>query len=89
MAKTLPVSVRLESELNDRVAAVAAALDRSKSWTIEQAVRDFVEIQEWQVAAIEEGLRDVDEGRVADHQDVVQWLQSWGSNHEISPPKCD
>lgn len=46
MSKTAPVSVRLDSGLNERVAAVAAALDRLKSWVIEQAVQDFVALQE-------------------------------------------
>lgn len=50
MSKTAPVSVRLESALNDQVTAIAAALDRPKSWVIEQAVRDFVALQDgnWQ-----------------------------------------
>src|SRR5271169_3470976 len=47
MSKTAPVSVRLEAALNDQVAAIAAALDRPKSWVIEQAVRDFVTVQDW------------------------------------------
>jgi predicted transcriptional regulator len=42
MHKTAPVSVRLPESLNDQVTEVAAALDRPKSWVIEQAVRDYV-----------------------------------------------
>ncbi len=89
MPKTTSVSVRMESALNDRVAAVAAALDRPKSWAIEQAVRDFVEVQEWQLAAIAEGIRDADEGRLIDHEEVVAWVRSWGSDEELPMPSCD
>ena len=88
MAKTSPVSVRLEPDLNSRIAAVAAALDRPKSWAIEQAVKDFVEVQEWQLAAIDEGIRAADEGRVVDHQDVAAWVQSWGQTDELPMPRC-
>ena len=54
MSKTAPVSVRLDAALNERVTAIAAALDRPKSWIIEQAVQDFVAVQKWQLAAIDE-----------------------------------
>ncbi|HEY5106082.1 MAG TPA: CopG family ribbon-helix-helix protein [Caulobacteraceae bacterium] len=89
MPKSLPVSVRLAPELNDKVAAIAAALDRPKSWAIEQAVRDFVELQEWQLAAIDEGIRAADEGRVVAHEEVVAWVRSWGRPDELPMPKCD
>jgi predicted transcriptional regulator len=88
MSKTAPVSVRLEPALNDRVTAVAAALDRPKSWVIEQAVRDFVAVQEWQLAAIDAGISAADAGRVVAHEDVVAWVQSWGRPDELPMPKC-
>ena len=39
MSKTLPVSVRLAPELNKQVTDIAHALDRPKSWVIEQAIK--------------------------------------------------
>ena len=88
MSKTAPVSVRLEPALNDQVTAIATALDRPKSWVIEQAVRDFVAVQEWQLAAIDEGIRAADAGRVVAHEGVVAWVQSWGRPDELPTPKC-
>jgi predicted transcriptional regulator len=78
----------LEPALNDRVTAVATALDRPKSWVIEQAVRDFVAVQEWQLAAIDAGISAADAGRVVAHEDVVAWVQSWGRPDELPMPKC-
>jgi predicted transcriptional regulator len=88
MSKTAPVSVRLEAALNDQVNAIAAALDRPKSWVIEQAVRDFVALQEWQLTAIDDGVKAADEGRVAPHEDVAAWVRSWGKPDELPMPKC-
>lgn len=88
MSKTAPVSVRLEATLNEQVTAIAVALDRPKSWVIEQAVRDFVAVQEWQLSAIDDGLKAADEGRVATHEDVVAWVRSWGRPDELPMPKC-
>jgi predicted transcriptional regulator len=88
VSKTAPVSVRLEPALNDRVTAIAAALDRPKSWFIEQAVRDFVAVQEWQLAAIDAGIGAADAGRVVAHEDGVAWVQSWGRPDELPMPRC-
>jgi len=32
-----------------------------------EAVRQFVELNEWQIAAIEEGVREADRGQFIDH----------------------
>ena len=88
MTKTAPVSVRLQSDLHDQVAAIAAALDRPKSWVIEQAVKDFVAVQSWQLAAIDEGIRAADAGQVAAHDDVAAWVRSWGTDDELPAPTC-
>jgi predicted transcriptional regulator len=69
--------------------AIAANLDGPRSWVIEQAIRDFVAIQQWQLAAIDEGISAADAGRVVAHEDVVAWVQSWGRPDELPMPKCD
>ena len=89
MTKTAPVSVRLDPALNERVAAIAEATDRPKSWVIEQAVQDFVAMQEWQLAAIDEGIAAADAGHVAPHEEVVAWVQSWGRPDELPMPSCE
>ena len=86
MAKT-SINVRMDSELGDKLATVAARLDRPKSWVIEHALRDFIELQLWQFAAIEEGLRDAEAGRVVPHEDVAAWVESWGSPDERPMPE--
>ncbi|ASG20469.1 CopG family ribbon-helix-helix protein [Nitrospirillum viridazoti] len=86
MTKTMPVAVNLEPELSDQVIAVAAALDRPAAWVVEQAVKDFVALQEWQLAAIDEGIRAADAGEVVAHEDVVAWVRSWGTSHELPMP---
>jgi predicted transcriptional regulator len=88
MSKTAPLSVQLESALNDRITAIASALDRPKSWMIEQAVRDFVAMQEWQLAAIDEGIGAADADRVAAHEDIAAWVRSWGRPDELPMPEC-
>jgi predicted transcriptional regulator len=82
------ISVRLDSDLGDKLAALAARLDRPKSWVIEHALKEFIELHLWQVAAIEEGLRDADAGRLVSPEDVVAWIESWGRPDERPAPEC-
>lgn len=81
------VNVELAPELDEKLALVAARLDRPKSWVVERAVQEFIDLQLWQIAAIEEGLRDADAGRVVAHEDVVAWVESWGRRDECPMPE--
>jgi predicted transcriptional regulator len=85
--RTAPISVRLRPALNDRVTALAAALDRPKSWVIEQALQDYLAVQAWQLAAIDEGIRAADAGEMVAHEDVAAWVNSWGQPDELPPPE--
>lgn len=87
MAKT-SISVRLDSELDEQLTSVASHLDRPKSWVVERALKEFIELQLWQIAAIEEGLRDADAGRVVSHDEVIAWVESWGQPDEKPMPEC-
>jgi len=46
-------------------------------------------LEEWRLAAIDEGVGAADEGRVASHEDVTAWVRSWGQPGELAAPKCD
>ena len=80
-------TIRLTSELDEQVTKIAKAMNRPKSWVIEQAVKDFVAVQEWHLAAIDEGIRDADAGRVMPHNDVAAWVRSWGKPDELPNPE--
>ncbi len=62
-----PVTLRLEPEMRKRLDKLAKATERSRAALAAEAVRQFVELNEWQIAAIEEGVRDADKGRFIDH----------------------
>jgi predicted transcriptional regulator len=88
MGKSSAVSVRLPPELNKQLSDIAQALGRPKSWVIEQAIRDFVTVQAWHLAAIDEGLQDAEAGRLVAHDDVAAWVRSRGKPDELPMPAC-
>lgn len=67
-----PTSVRFDDDLTDKLATLAAATDRPKTWHIEQAVRRYVATELEFLAAVEEGVRDLEAGNVVDHAVVVE-----------------
>lgn len=88
MSNLTVMQIELGPDLDDRLTEAATRLDRPKSWVIEQAVKEFLDFQAWQIAAIEEGLRDADGGRVVRHDEVVAWVESWGRPDEKPMPEC-
>ena len=85
--KPAPLSVRLPAEVSAQVTALAATLDRSKSWVIEQAVKDYVAWQSWQLAVIDEGIAQADAGQLVAHADVAGWARSLGKPDELPRPE--
>ena len=64
---TEPVTLRLDAETRKRLDKLAKATERSRAALAAEAVRQFIELNEWQVAAIDEGVRQADSGRFVDH----------------------
>ena len=62
-----PVTLRLEPGIRKRLDQLAKATERSRAALAAEAVRQFVELNEWRIAAIKEGVRDADSGRFIDH----------------------
>lgn len=40
------------------------------------------------VAAVEEGIADLEAGRTVPYEAVRRWLLSWGTENELPPPSC-
>jgi len=57
------------------------APNRSKSFLAAQAIEEFLALQEWQVAAIKEGIDAADRGELVSHDEAVAELSRWGKSH--------
>lgn len=75
--------------IDERLEKLAHATARTKTWIALEALRSFLELYDWQVKAIQEGIADADAGRLVDHDKVSTWLESWGTENELAPPSCD
>lgn len=89
MPETTTVTVRVPKKLKSRLAKLALATERSSSWLAARALESYVDSQEWQIAAIRRGKRDVRAGRTVSHSKVTKWLRSWGTKREEAAPACE
>jgi predicted transcriptional regulator len=62
-----PAALRLDADTRKRLDALAKATERSRSALAAEAVRQFVELNEWQIAAIQKGVQQADKGQFIDH----------------------
>ncbi len=62
-----PITLRLDPDLKARLDKLSRATERSRAFLAAEAVRQYVELNEWQIAAIEEGVREADQGKLIDH----------------------
>lgn len=80
MNETILVSTRVSPDLAERLAALAQITRRSKSFLAAQAIEEFLNVQEWQVEAIKEGIAATERGDLKSHEQAIAILNTWGRN---------
>lgn len=83
-------TVRLSQGVEETLDALAGKLQRSKSWLINQALREYIERQQleqvrWQETLV--AMESVAKGDVVSGDAVHAWLRSWGTQDETDPPR--
>ena len=67
--------------MSDKIAALdslAATQDRSRSYLINKAIDNYIELHAYQDALVREGQKEMRKGRVVSHDEVVKRLQDTG-----------
>jgi len=83
-------SIRLQPEVEKPLELLSKKLDRSRNYLINQAIKEFIEnkiIEDKRWAETLLALESVKNGAVVEETEVFDWLKSWGSKSEKSPPK--
>ena len=68
MVKT--VSFRTDSKKVEALDALASVYDRDRSYLLNEAVDNYLDLQQYHIELIEEGVRQADAGELVDHSDV-------------------
>jgi predicted transcriptional regulator len=64
-------TIRADSETVSRIDSIAARLDRSRNYIVNQAIADYLETQAWQIEKTMQGIASADRGELTPHDDVM------------------
>ncbi|ABF52301.1 CopG family ribbon-helix-helix protein [Sphingopyxis alaskensis] len=74
MDATTPITTRLDAVTLETLDRLAERYDRSRSWLVAQAVRQFVEREAEMLAIIEEGERSAREEPLISHEEMKKLI---------------
>jgi len=65
-------SVRLEEETKERLESLSKSTARSRAYLINEAIKEYLDINEWQIQEIHKAIKDVDKpgAKFIDHDKV-------------------
>jgi RHH-type transcriptional regulator, rel operon repressor / antitoxin RelB len=78
------VSVRLARSTKARLQQLAKSTGRSRAYLAAEAIEEYLDINEWQVAGILGAMASLDRGKGIPHQRVKEWVASWETRKERS-----
>lgn len=68
-------SLRLPKETKSRLEELAHATGRTKAFLAIDAIEKYLDIEAWQISAIQDGIKDIDNGESVSIEDVKK---DWG-----------
>jgi len=85
--KSTTFTVRVDTGVKKRLERLAKSTGRSRSFLAAEAISEYLEINEWQVTGIGRAIASLDRGEGIPHEQVKDWVASWGSADEKPAPK--
>ena len=79
-------TVRVETAVKKRLENLAKSTGRSRSFLAAEALSEYLDVNEWQVAGVRKAMVSLDRGKGATHKEVKAWVKSWGLKRERPSP---
>ena len=79
-------TVRVDTAAKKRLEKLAKNTGRSRSFLAAEAINEYLDINEWQVAGIKAAIESADRGEFVPHDQVKAWVNSWDSDNELPTP---
>ena len=63
-------SLRIPKDTKNKLEELAKATGRSKAFIAVEAIDKYIELESWQIGAIQDGIKAVDEGKTVSINDI-------------------
>jgi predicted transcriptional regulator len=80
-------TVRVETLVKKRLEKLAKSTGRSRSFLAAEALNEYLDVNEWQVAGVKRAMASLDRGEGVSHEDVKDWVDSWDRKRQRPAPK--
>ena len=83
---SITLTARVDGHRKKRFEAHAKSTGRSRSFLAADAIKEYLDVNEWQVAGIKSAIQSIDSRGGVAHDDVKAWINSWDGRSEKSRP---
>jgi RHH-type rel operon transcriptional repressor/antitoxin RelB len=80
-------TVRVDATAKKRLEKLAKSTGRTRSFLAAEAIKEYLEVNEWQVAGVKQAIASLERGEDVPHERVKDWVNSWDSRRERPIPK--
>jgi len=71
------ITIRLDRKTKSRLEKLAKATDRTKSYVAAEAIRAYIDLNEWQISEIKAAIKEADAGDFASSDEVETVVRKW------------
>ena len=73
----LTISFRMDEDKVEALDTLAEALDRDRTYLLNEAVAAYLDVQQWHIEHIERGIRQAAAGKLVEHSRVKKMVAGW------------
>ncbi|HEV2696773.1 MAG TPA: CopG family ribbon-helix-helix protein [Terriglobales bacterium] len=77
MPESSVLTLRLDPQLKKKLDRLSSAMSRSRSFIAAEAIREYVALNDWQIAEIKKAIAEADRGEFASDADVERTVRKW------------
>ncbi len=77
MSQSTTMTIRVGTDLKDRLEKLAKSTSRSQSFLAAEAIKEFVDLNEWQIQEIQLALTEADKGDFSTEEEVNDVFDRW------------
>jgi predicted transcriptional regulator len=85
----LPLSLHLDPKTMEGLEREARLQETSETEVVERAIKAYLEFREYDRRIMRERIAEAEEGVFISEETVHRWVESWGTESELSPPEPD
>lgn len=71
------MTIRVDRRTKSRLEKLAKAMDRTKSYVAAEAIRAYIDLNEWQIAETRAALKEADASDFAIDNEIAAVMKKW------------